>query len=57
MESTSEPCPVCRTKLKLVARQPIDEQYETLFFKCPFCAKAEQVVVAFDLMSGQEPEL
>jgi uncharacterized protein YbaR (Trm112 family) len=46
MESISERCPVCRTKLKLVARQPIDEQYETLFFKCPLCAKAEQVVVA-----------
>jgi uncharacterized protein YbaR (Trm112 family) len=57
MESISERCPVCRTKLKLVARQPIDEQYETLFFKCPLCAKAEQVVVASDLMSGPEPEL
>jgi uncharacterized protein YbaR (Trm112 family) len=57
MESTSEPCPVCRTKLKLVARQPVDEQYETLFFKCPLCAKAEQVVMASDLMAGQEPEL
>jgi uncharacterized protein YbaR (Trm112 family) len=57
MESTTEPCPVCRTQLKLVARQPVDVAYETLFFKCPLCAKAEQVVVASDLVSGQEPEL
>jgi hypothetical protein len=32
----------------LIARQPIDKQYRTLFFKCRLCGKIEQLVVASD---------
>jgi hypothetical protein len=34
--------------MDLVARQPVDGQYETMFFKCDLCGKSEQIVVASD---------
>jgi hypothetical protein len=45
MESAGEPCPICRTKMKRVARQPVDAKFEAVFFKCPMCAKLEQLVI------------
>jgi hypothetical protein len=46
----STPCPICRTTMVLIARQPIDDRHKTLFFKCRLCGKTEQIVVA----SGME---
>jgi len=43
MHPTSETCTVCRTTMELFDTQPIDEQYEVRFFKCPLCAKSSQV--------------
>jgi hypothetical protein len=42
--NSSEPCTVCRTTMELTDRQPIDAQYEVLFFKCPLCSKSLQAV-------------
>jgi hypothetical protein len=42
--NASDPCTVCRTAMELADRQPVDEQYEVLFFKCPLCSKSTQTV-------------
>jgi predicted RNA-binding Zn-ribbon protein involved in translation (DUF1610 family) len=39
-------CTICRTIMALTDRQLIDDQYETVFFKCPMCGSSAQVVMA-----------
>jgi hypothetical protein len=41
----------------LIARQPIDKHYRTLFFKCRLCGKAEQLVVTSSLEIDAAPHL
>jgi len=37
-----EECTVCRTTMELFDKQPVDDQHEVLFFRCPLCAKSAQ---------------
>jgi hypothetical protein len=39
-------CTICRTTMALTDRQLFDDQYETVFFKCPMCGSSAQVVMA-----------
>jgi hypothetical protein len=51
MHSISETCTVCRTTMEWIDTQPVDEQYQVLFFKCPLCAKSSQIAtVCFKLV-------
>jgi hypothetical protein len=43
----SESCTVCGTATELTDRQPVDAQYEVLFFKCPVCSKSAQTVARY----------
>jgi flavoprotein len=49
--NSSGPCTVCRTTMELTDRQPVDEQYEVWFFKCPLCSKAAQTVTYSKLLA------
>jgi hypothetical protein len=50
--NSSEPCTVCRTTMELTDRQPVDAQYEVLFFKCPLCSKSLQTVGYLDRLAN-----
>jgi hypothetical protein len=47
MHLVDEACTVCRTTMELLDTQPIDEQYEVIFFKCPLCAKSSQIATTY----------
>jgi hypothetical protein len=54
---SDDQCAICRTALDLVARQPVDDHYEVLFFKCSLCGKTERVVATSDgAQVPQEPD-
>ena len=47
MHSISETCTVFRTTMEWIDTQPVDEQYQVLFFKCPLCAKSSQIATVY----------
>jgi hypothetical protein len=47
MYSKIETCTVCRTTMRLFDTQPVDDRYEVVFFRCPLCAKSQQVAAAY----------